>query len=70
MGVLATQGIDRSDRARHVLQRTAEHENLRPQGDDWVMIIVATRKAITPDRIDRSHRRTGDSVATAKKQLV
>jgi hypothetical protein len=34
------------------------------------MIIVATRKAITPDRIDRSHRRTGDSVATAKKQLV
>jgi hypothetical protein len=37
MGVLATQGIDRSDRARRGLRRTAEHETFGPQGDDWVM---------------------------------
>src|SRR5215831_10644012 len=56
MSVLATQGIYRSDRARRVLRRTAEHETLglkATTGHD----VIAARKAIMPDRDDGGHRR-------------
>jgi hypothetical protein len=69
MGVLATQGIYRPDRAWHVLRRTAEHETLQPQGQGDDRVMTSRQRAERPIGMIAAIA-VMDSVTTAKKQLV